>query len=113
MLVDTHGQPLNTKLRQEAAKPQLGWIVCKIIDNGVYQPVVDGRTKALAIAPSAKEADDLANLLCQRELQPQPGAMVKPGQESSAYAVLKLTGESIVQVKVADESQLLNGGKSG
>jgi hypothetical protein len=112
MLVDSHGMPLNPKLRQEAAKPQLGWIICKMVDNGVYIPVMDARTNTLGIAPAIKDAEDLANLLCQRELQPKPGAMLKPGQASSVYAILRLIGEGIVQVTI-DGADKLVGGKNG
>lgn len=111
MLVDSHGQPLNPKLREETSRQHLGWIIAKMVEPGVYIPVRDS-SGALGIAPSAKAAEDLAHMLCQRELQPKPGAMLKPGQESSTYVVLKLVGESFVQVKIDDASKL-NGGKGG
>lgn len=112
MLVDAHGRALDPKLRAEQEKPQLGWIVCKMLDAGVYVPVMDNRTNALGIAPTAKDAEDLANMLCQRELQPKPGSMVKPGQVSSTYVILKLTGEATVQVAINSAEQL-NGGARG
>lgn len=112
MLIDAHGQPLNPKLRAETSKPQLGWIVALMVEPGVYRPVMDGRTNTLGIAPTAEDAAQLAQALCQRELQPAPGAMLKPGQESKVYAIIKLIGEGVVQVKI-DSADKLNGGKSG
>lgn len=110
MLIDSHGQPLDPKLRRQIENPTIGWLVCKVISEGVYQPVVDPQTRALGIAPTAEQAAQLAQGMANRELTPRPGTLVAPGQESSVWAVIRLVGEGIVQVKIDPADKLLKGG---